>query len=396
MSIGEPGFEPATARPPAECATRLRHSPWLLRILTDSGKLPGQHSRTQDRDSHACGGSSTVEPRPSKAMMRVQFPSAAFDAGPASSLAWLQIDLNANLTFVRPHPLYGDVEREDLTFGVGGDSCAAWLYPARGARPNADRRHGPRPVRARAATGSGPFAERFAAAGVRRARLRPPRLRRQRRRAGPLPPRAPARGLARGDRLRPLAARRRPRSRGDVRLLDGRRQRARRRRGRPARGRRDQPGPVPRHAAPGAPLRRRGSTARMLSPRRSAAGTCRRSGSRDEAALHQRARRRGRLAPRRRDRRGLALAQPRLGALAARPPLPARPPRRRGCTARGSSASARPTGSPGPGPAIAAARRAPLGELRIYPGVDHFDIYDGPEHEAVVADELAFLRRHLL
>jgi alpha-beta hydrolase superfamily lysophospholipase len=49
-----------------------------------------------------------------------------------------------------------------------------------------------------------------------------------------------------------------------------------------------------------------------------------------------------------------------------------------------------------PGPAIAAARRAPHGELRTYPGVDHFDIYDGPEHEAVVADEIAFLRRHLL
>lgn len=49
-----------------------------------------------------------------------------------------------------------------------------------------------------------------------------------------------------------------------------------------------------------------------------------------------------------------------------------------------------------PGPAIAAARRAPLGELRTYPGVDHFDIYDGPQHEAVVADQLAFLRRHLL
>jgi pimeloyl-ACP methyl ester carboxylesterase len=49
-----------------------------------------------------------------------------------------------------------------------------------------------------------------------------------------------------------------------------------------------------------------------------------------------------------------------------------------------------------PGPAIAAARRAPLGELMTYPGVDHFDIYDGPQHEAVVADELAFLRRHLL
>ncbi len=41
-NIGETGFEPATARPPAECATRLRHSPWLLRILTDSGKLPGR------------------------------------------------------------------------------------------------------------------------------------------------------------------------------------------------------------------------------------------------------------------------------------------------------------------------------------------------------------------
>jgi alpha-beta hydrolase superfamily lysophospholipase len=49
-----------------------------------------------------------------------------------------------------------------------------------------------------------------------------------------------------------------------------------------------------------------------------------------------------------------------------------------------------------PGPAIAAARRAPLGELRTYPGVDHFDVYDGPQHEAVVADEIAFLRRHLV
>jgi uncharacterized protein len=46
--------------------------------------------------------------------------------------------------------------------------------------------------------------------------------------------------------------------------------------------------------------------------------------------------------------------------------------------------------------AIAAGRRAPLGELRTYPGVDHFDIYDGPEFETVVADELAFLRQHLL
>jgi alpha-beta hydrolase superfamily lysophospholipase len=49
-----------------------------------------------------------------------------------------------------------------------------------------------------------------------------------------------------------------------------------------------------------------------------------------------------------------------------------------------------------PGPAIAAARRSPLAELRTYPGVDHFDIYDGPQHEAVVAEEVAFLRHHLL
>jgi pimeloyl-ACP methyl ester carboxylesterase len=49
-----------------------------------------------------------------------------------------------------------------------------------------------------------------------------------------------------------------------------------------------------------------------------------------------------------------------------------------------------------PSAAIAACRRAPAGELRVYPGVDHFDIYDGPEHEALVADQLAFLDRHVL
>ena len=49
-----------------------------------------------------------------------------------------------------------------------------------------------------------------------------------------------------------------------------------------------------------------------------------------------------------------------------------------------------------PAAAIAAASRAPRGELRVYPGVDHFDIYDGPAHEAVVADQIAFLQRHVL
>jgi alpha-beta hydrolase superfamily lysophospholipase len=49
-----------------------------------------------------------------------------------------------------------------------------------------------------------------------------------------------------------------------------------------------------------------------------------------------------------------------------------------------------------PGPAVQAARRAPMGELRTYKGVDHFDIYDGDVHERVVADELEFLTRRLL
>lgn len=49
-----------------------------------------------------------------------------------------------------------------------------------------------------------------------------------------------------------------------------------------------------------------------------------------------------------------------------------------------------------PGPAIAAARRAPKGELKTYPDVDHFDVYDGPVHETLVADQLDFLKRHLL
>ncbi len=48
-----------------------------------------------------------------------------------------------------------------------------------------------------------------------------------------------------------------------------------------------------------------------------------------------------------------------------------------------------------PGPAIKAARAAPHGELHTYPHVDHFDIYNGPTHEAFVTDQIAFLHRHL-
>jgi hypothetical protein len=35
--VGETGFEPATARPPAGCATRLRHSPWSLDDIAAQG-----------------------------------------------------------------------------------------------------------------------------------------------------------------------------------------------------------------------------------------------------------------------------------------------------------------------------------------------------------------------
>jgi hypothetical protein len=34
VRVGETGFEPATARPPAGCATRLRHSPWSVESTT--------------------------------------------------------------------------------------------------------------------------------------------------------------------------------------------------------------------------------------------------------------------------------------------------------------------------------------------------------------------------
>ena len=38
--IGETGFEPATARPPAGCATRLRHSPWPFNFKRATGIEP--------------------------------------------------------------------------------------------------------------------------------------------------------------------------------------------------------------------------------------------------------------------------------------------------------------------------------------------------------------------
>ena len=68
--IGETGFEPATARPPAGCATRLRHSPWCSSILRTkpTGHLPAR---------------SSSEIKPSKAPL----PEAQGDARQASRAA---------------------------------------------------------------------------------------------------------------------------------------------------------------------------------------------------------------------------------------------------------------------------------------------------------------------
>ena len=41
------------------------------------------------------------------------------------------------------------------------------------------------------------------------------------------------------------------------------------------------------------------------------------------------------------------------------------------------------------------ANRAPLAEVKRYP-IGHFDIYLGEWHERAVADQVAFLTRHLL
>src|SRR5829696_3086297 len=55
--VGETGFEPATARPPAGCATRLRHSPWLLLCAR-----AGDGNRTRPRSLE--GSCATTTPRP--------------------------------------------------------------------------------------------------------------------------------------------------------------------------------------------------------------------------------------------------------------------------------------------------------------------------------------------
>ncbi len=49
-----------------------------------------------------------------------------------------------------------------------------------------------------------------------------------------------------------------------------------------------------------------------------------------------------------------------------------------------------------PGPAMEAAQKAPKGELITYAGLGHFDIYRGEHFERALADQVGFLRRHLI
>ena len=220
--------------------------------------------------------------------------------------------------------------RTEVTFRSGADVCAAWLY-----RPAAaGDQQLPIVVMAHGLSGTrrdrlGPFAERFAAAGLLRARLRPPRLRRQRRRAGPV-------------RARDASSRtgvRRSRSRAPLPGVDPERV---------ATFGSSMGGGNALAAAAGDPRvaaaisqvpfldivrqAHRSSprvTARDAARRGRAARTCRPSARPDEAAFINAPGAEAGLAARRRDRRGLALARPRLLALAARPAVPAGPPRAR-------------------------------------------------------------------
>ena len=54
LFIGETGFEPATARPPAGCATRLRHSPWQNKA--------GDGNRTRPKSLEGFCATTTLRP----------------------------------------------------------------------------------------------------------------------------------------------------------------------------------------------------------------------------------------------------------------------------------------------------------------------------------------------
>lgn len=285
------------------------------------------------------------------------------------------------------------MEREDLTFGVGGDACAAWLYPATEGAAEA-----PVVVMAHGLSGTrrdslGPFAERFAAGGIAallfdhrgfgdsngEPDLFHPRRQLEDWRAaielarslpGVDPERVATFGSSMGGGNALAAAaddRRIAAAVSQVPFIDILRQ-----------AHRSPPRVVARSliaAALGRHLPAVGQPdeAALINAPGGEAGW------RHVVAIGEDSRWRNRVSAR---------------WLLGRPYRPARHAARLHCPWLVCVGEADRVARPGP--AIAAARRAPHGELRTYPGVDHFDIYDGPEHEAVVADELEFLQRHLL
>ena len=58
VEVGETGFEPATARPPAGCATRLRHSPWCFVV-----RRAGDGNRTRPKSLEGSCATTTLRPR---------------------------------------------------------------------------------------------------------------------------------------------------------------------------------------------------------------------------------------------------------------------------------------------------------------------------------------------
>jgi pimeloyl-ACP methyl ester carboxylesterase len=285
------------------------------------------------------------------------------------------------------------VERQDLTFGAGGETCAAWLYPAAGGEAAA-----PVIVMAHGLSGTrrdrlGPFAERFAAAGIAallfdhrgfgdsggEPDLFHPRRQLEDWRAAiafarTLPGSDPERvatfgsSMGGGNALAAAAADRRVAAAvSQVPFLDILRQAHR------------SPPRVVAQSALAAVLGRHLPAVGQPDEAAFINAPGGEAGWRRVVAAGEDSRWRNRVSAR---------------WLLGRPYRPARHAPGLHCPWLVCVGEADRVAKPGP--AIAAARRAPLGELRTYPGTGHFDIYDGPQHEAVVADELAFLRRHLL
>jgi pimeloyl-ACP methyl ester carboxylesterase len=286
----------------------------------------------------------------------------------------------------------GDVERRDVTFDSGGDACAAWLYPAAGGASVA-----PVIVMAHGLSGTrrdrlGPFAERFAGAGIAallfdhrgfgdsggESDLFEPGRQLDDWRAAigfarSLPEIDPDRvatfgsSMGGGNALAAAAADQRVAAAiSQVPFLDIVRQ-----------AHRSSPRVMAKSLLAAArdghlPAVGRPDEAALINAPAAEAGW------RHVVAIGEDSRWRNRVSAR---------------WLLGRPYRPARHAARLHCPWLVCAGEADRVAKPGP--AIAAARRAPHGELRTYPGVDHFDIYDGPEHEAVVADEIEFLLRHL-